>query len=147
MLLWVPGLLFLLFNRDGRRYRVLGIIYLTAFAILLANPHSKAEYLGPAYLMLFAAGAVAVERWASRGRRGWAVASLGALSVLTSLLMLPLAVPVLPVETFIKYSAAIGMKPALGGEHGALRAAAVLRRHVRLGRAGEGRLGGLHGAP
>jgi hypothetical protein len=114
MLLWVPGLLFLLFSREGRRYRVLGIIYAAAFAVLLANPHSKAEYLGPAYTMLFAAGGVAVERWASRGRRGrgWAVASLGVLSVLTSLLIMPLAVPVLPVETFVKYQAALGMEPS-----------------------------------
>jgi hypothetical protein len=112
MLLWVPGLFFLLFNRKGRRHRVLGIIYVTAFAVLLANPHSKVEYLGPAYTMLFAAGGVAVERWASRGKRGWAVASLAALSVLTSLLILPLAVPVLPVETYIKYAAAIGIAPS-----------------------------------
>jgi hypothetical protein len=112
MLLWVPGLLFLLFNREGKRYRALGVIYAAAFVILLANPHSKAEYLGPAYTMLFAGGGVAVERWASRGRRGWAVVSLATLSVLTSLLILPLAVPVLPVETFIKYSAAIGITPS-----------------------------------
>ena len=112
ILFWVPGLLFLLFNREGRRYRALGIIYAAAFVILLANPHSKAEYLGPAYTMLFAAGGVAVERWASRGRRGWAAVSLATLSALTSLLILPFAVPVLPVETFIKYSAAIGMKPS-----------------------------------
>jgi hypothetical protein len=112
MLLWVPGLFFLLFSRAGRRYRVLGIIYAAAFAILLANPHSKAEYLGPAYIMLFAAGGVAVERWASRGRRGWTVVSLAALSVLTSLMILPLAVPVLPVETYIKYAAALGFEPS-----------------------------------
>ncbi len=114
LLLWVPGLFFLLFSRGGRPYRALGIIYAAAFAILLANPHSKAEYLGPAYTMLFAAGGVAVERWASRGkrRRGWAVASLASLSALTSLMVIPLAVPVLPVETFIKYQAALGMKPS-----------------------------------
>jgi hypothetical protein len=112
MLLWVPGLLFLLFGREGRRYRVLGIIYLAAFAVLLANPHSKSEYLGPAYIMLFAAGGVAVERWASRGRRGWAVAGLALVSVLTSLMILPFAVPVLPVETFIKYQTALGVKPS-----------------------------------
>jgi hypothetical protein len=112
MLLWVPGLLFLLFNREGRRYRVLGIIYATAFLVLLANPHSKAEYLAPAYTMLFSAGGVAIERWVARGRRGWAVASLVTLSVATSLLMLPLAVPVLPVATYIKYSAAMGIKPS-----------------------------------
>ena len=116
MLLWVPGLLFLLFSRQARRYRALGIIYAAAFVILLANPHSKAEYLGPAYTMLFAAGGVAVERWASRGRRGWATVSLASLSVLTSLLMLPFAVPVLPVETFIKYSAAIGVGPSTSEE-------------------------------
>lgn len=113
MLIWVPGLFYLLFNREGKRYRVLGMIYAVAFVILVANPHSKAEYLGPAYLMLFAAGGVAVERWASKGKgRDKAVVSLATLSILGSLLMLPFAVPVLPVETFIKYQAALGMKPA-----------------------------------
>lgn len=116
MLLWVPGLLFLLFDRDGRRYRVLGAIYVAALAVLLANAHSKAEYLGPAYIMLFAAGGVALERWADRGRRRWAVTSFAALSVLTSLMLLPFAVPVLPVETFIKYSAAVGVKPSTSEE-------------------------------
>jgi len=112
LLIWVPGLFYLLFSREGKRYRALGVIYAAAFAVLLANPHSKAEYLGPSYTMLFAAGGVAIERWASRGRRRrGAVVSLAALSALTSLLILPLAVPVLPVETFIKYQAAIGMEP------------------------------------
>jgi hypothetical protein len=110
--IWLPGLFFLFFDREGRRYRVLGIIYLTAFAVLLAGGHSKAEYLGPAYTMLFAAGGVAWERWASRGRRKRAVAGLAGASVLTSLVLLPFVVPVLPVETFIKYSAALGVKPA-----------------------------------
>ncbi|HVP90122.1 MAG TPA: glycosyltransferase family 39 protein, partial [Terriglobales bacterium] len=117
MLIWVPGLLFLLFGRDGRRYRVLGVIYLAALAVLLANPHSKSEYLGPAYTMLFGAGGVAVERWAARGRRGWAVASLAALSAATSLLILPFAVPVLPVETFIRYQSALGVKPSTPERH------------------------------
>ena len=112
MAIWLPGLYFLFFDRDGRRFRVLGIIYVIAFVILLANGHSKAEYLGPAYIMLFAAGGVAWERWAARGRRSWAVAGLAGVSVLTSLTILPFAVPILPVETFIKYSAALGVKPA-----------------------------------
>jgi hypothetical protein len=112
MLIWVPGLFYLLFSRWGRRYRALGIIYAAAFVVLLVNPHSKAEYLGPAYTMLFAGGGVAIERWAARGRRGWAVVSIAVLSALTSLIMLPFAVPVLPVETFIKYQSASGMKPS-----------------------------------
>jgi hypothetical protein len=111
MLLWVPGLLFLLYNKEGRPHRVLGVIYVTALGVLLANPHSKAEYLGPAYTMLFAAGGVAAERWMRRGRRRWAVASFAVLSVLVSVLMMPFAMPVLPVEAFIDYSAALGAKP------------------------------------
>jgi 4-amino-4-deoxy-L-arabinose transferase-like glycosyltransferase len=117
ILLWMPGLLFLLFARDGRWYRVLGLIFVAALAILLANPHSKAEYLGPAYTMLFAAGGVAVERWASRGRRSWAPPALTVLCVLTSLLIIPFAIPVLPVETFIGYSAALGVKPSTPERH------------------------------
>lgn len=114
ILLWLPGLLFLLFSREARRFRALGVIFVAAFVVLLVNPHTKSEYLGPAYVMLFAGGGVAVERWASLGRklRRWAVGSLAVLSVLSSLVILPLAVPVLPVETFIKYSAAIGVAPS-----------------------------------
>jgi len=112
ILIWLPGLLYLLLGREGRRCRVLGVIYVAAFAVLVINPHSKAEYLSPAYAMLFAAGGVAVERWAARGKRAWAAASLAGLSVLSSLVFLPLAVPVLPVETFIRYSAALGIKPS-----------------------------------
>ena len=111
MILWVPGLLFLLFHREARRYRLLGIIYAAACLVLLANPHSKAEYLAPAYIMLFVAGGVALERWAGRGRRGWMPVSIAVLCVVTSLLMMPMAVPLLPVETYIKYSAAVGMNP------------------------------------
>jgi hypothetical protein len=110
--LWLPGLYFLFFGRDGRRFRALGIIYVIAFVILFANGHSKAEYLGPAYPMLFAAGGVAIERWAARGRRRWAAAGMATTSVLTSIMILPFAVPILPVETFIKYAAALGAKPA-----------------------------------
>ena len=137
MLLWVPGLLFLLFDRQGRRYRILGIIYAAALAILVANPHSKAEYLGPAYPMLFAAGGVAVERWASRGRRKWAAASLAVSGVVTSLLILPMAVPVLPVETYIRYSAAIGDEALHPRGQEAKPAAPALCRHVRLGGPGQ----------
>ena len=59
--LWLAGLFWLFGSRDGRRYRVIGIIYLvtlTEFIVL----HGKSYYLAPAYPMLFAAGGVAVER-------------------------------------------------------------------------------------
>ena len=104
------GLAFLFFSRHGRRFRALGIIFLTALAVLLANPHSKAEYLAPAYVVLLAAGGVAVERLSSRLKGGWFAPAVGALTGLTSLAILPFAVAVLPVETFIRYETALGIK-------------------------------------
>ena len=59
--LWLSGLFWLFGSRDGRRYRVIGIIYLVTLAEFIVL-HGKSYYLAPAYPMLFAAGGVAVER-------------------------------------------------------------------------------------
>jgi 4-amino-4-deoxy-L-arabinose transferase-like glycosyltransferase len=59
--IWLAGLFFLFSNKEGGRLRPLGIIYVTAFLILIINGRSKAEYLSPAYTMLFASGAVQIE--------------------------------------------------------------------------------------
>jgi 4-amino-4-deoxy-L-arabinose transferase-like glycosyltransferase len=106
----LSGLAFLFFSRNGRRFRVLGIIFLTALAVLLINGHSKAEYLAPAYIMLLAAGGVAVERFSSRPKLGGFAPAVGGLTALVSLVILPFAVPVLPVEAFIRYEGVLGVK-------------------------------------
>lgn len=109
--IWLTGLVSLVLGK-GRRFRILGVVYLTGLAVLLINAHSKAEYLAPAYPMLFAAGAAAIERWAARGKRYLGVPALAVLSVATSAVILPFAMPMLPVETFIGYQRALGMSPA-----------------------------------
>jgi hypothetical protein len=65
-LVWMMGLWFLLLGR-GTKYRVLGWIYLTLLVLFIVL-HGKDYYLAPAYPMLFAGGAVAIEDWLSRGR-------------------------------------------------------------------------------
>lgn len=60
--IWIVGLLWCLFSSSGRRYRVLGWMYLVPLALFLAL-HGRSYYLAPAYPMLFAAGAVVIERW------------------------------------------------------------------------------------
>ena len=59
--LWLAGLFWLFGSRDGRRYRIIGIIYLVTLAEFIVL-HGKSYYLASAYPMLFAAGGVAVER-------------------------------------------------------------------------------------
>ncbi len=106
----LPGLWWCLFDGEGRRYRVLGIIFVTVLAVLLANPHTKAEYMGAAYPPLFACGAVAIARGTSRLRRV-AAALIAALLVLSGAALAPFAMPILPVQDYIRYARALGVAP------------------------------------
>lgn len=106
----IPGLVWCLTSRNGRRSRAVGIVFLAVFAVLLANPHTKAEYMAAAYPMLFACGGVALEAL----RRPWrpvAVWGVSALLLLTGAVFAPLAMPVLSVEAYIRYARALGVAP------------------------------------
>lgn len=65
--LWIAGLIW--FFR-GQRYRMLAWMYVVPFA-LFALSKARFYYLGPAYPMLFAMGAVVGERWVRSLSRGW----------------------------------------------------------------------------
>ena len=106
--LWFGGLLWLLWNR---KYRLLGIAYFVALVVMIAD-QGKDYYLSPIYPLLFAAGAVAFERWLQRrshGQSALAAAAIVILAVPTALL-LPLGVPILPVESFVRYQSKLPFK-------------------------------------
>jgi len=65
--LWIAGLIW--FFRD-RRYRMLAWMYVIPFA-LFALSQARFYYIGAAYPMLVAMGAVAGERWLTGLSRGW----------------------------------------------------------------------------
>jgi hypothetical protein len=73
--------------------------------------HGKAYYLLPLYPTLLAFGAVRVENWISH-----AVARGAVLSgvVLLGAATLPFALPILPVDVFVRYEQAIGLVPSVG---------------------------------
>jgi Dolichyl-phosphate-mannose-protein mannosyltransferase len=107
--LWVGGLLWLLSGREGRKYRVLAIVYLVALVTMVLQS-SKPYYLSPAYPMLFAAGAVAFEAWSRTRPALRSVAA--AVLVVGGLLTAPFAIPILRVDTFIAYQRFLGLAPA-----------------------------------
>lgn len=115
--LWLCGLGALLVAPGMRRYRPLGIAFVVV-AVWLTLADGKPYYLGPAYPMLLVAGAVQVERWelhlrAIRAQRAVAAALL-VVVIGGGLAIAPLAIAVLPVETFVAYQEALGLKPASG---------------------------------
>jgi len=109
--LWIAGLISLLFMKEGRRWRLVGIIYVAVLALLLLGGKSRAGYLGPAYPPLLAAGAVAFLRPASE-RRKWIAPAAVAIQIAGGAVLAPFALPVLPVETFIAYQKALGVSPS-----------------------------------
>jgi hypothetical protein len=110
--LWLGGLYFFFFHKEGKRFRILGIIYAVTFLILLISGESKAEYLSPAYPMLFAGGAVLFEKLFSRKYWRWLKFAFPAVIAISGILLAPLALPVLPVKKFIEYSSFIGIGPS-----------------------------------
>jgi hypothetical protein len=117
---WLSGLVW--FLRD-RRWRVLGVTFVVFF-VLMEVVHGKDYYVFPIYPMLFAGGAVviekAIEMWLASSAvllRTATRAAVVAVIVLASLPIIPLATWMLPPERLLAYQNAIGIKPAKSEVH------------------------------
>jgi 4-amino-4-deoxy-L-arabinose transferase-like glycosyltransferase len=101
---WIGGLLFYFFSRDAKNYRNFGWTFVITILIFMIT-HGKDYYSAPAYVMLLAAGGTATERLIAVRPKGRTVLKAAcfiwlALGVLP---LLPLVLPVLPIETFLRY--------------------------------------------
>lgn len=117
ILIWLPGMIFFFFRKEEITYRALGFIWLTTFLILLINGHSKGEYISAAYQILFAGGAVMIEKWSTVPNRNWTKYSIAVSVVVIGVLLSPFARPLLSPETFIQYQSAIGLEPPSNEGH------------------------------
>jgi 4-amino-4-deoxy-L-arabinose transferase-like glycosyltransferase len=69
--LWLAGLYFYFFAQAGRRFRLVGWLYVIPFVLFLVS-QGRSYYLAPAYPMLLAGGAVAWQGWLDALAQGWA---------------------------------------------------------------------------
>lgn len=112
ILVWLPGLLALLFATYFKRWRILAFLYVIPLIILLLNKTSKDVYLLPAYSVLWAAGGVWLEKLLREFR--YAKVFAGVVVLLwgvSTIIFIPLVLPVLPVEDYIVYAEKLGMEP------------------------------------
>lgn len=108
-LIWIAGLGFLLFHRDGNRYRVLGVTYLVSLAIMMAL-HGKDYYLAPIYPMLFAAGGVFWQKFIElHSRLRWVNVALPVVLLVLGAIAFPLVLPVLSPDQIVPYMQALGI--------------------------------------
>jgi hypothetical protein len=107
--IWMVGVIALLFWKPLRPYRTLGWCYLVAFTVFVTLK-GKNYYLAPIYPMLLAAGAVAFERGIERTRQAWLKPLIAGVIFANGIYLLPITVPVLPVERFIGYADSLPFK-------------------------------------
>jgi Dolichyl-phosphate-mannose-protein mannosyltransferase len=121
----LAGLWYFLWSREGKEFRFLGWTYLFILLQLLIF-RGRIYYLAPAYPMLFAAGAVAIESWIEARVRGplgaswhkrpdvgiedrgsnwnWIKAVILTPLAVGGLVAAPLAIPILPLDAAASYA-------------------------------------------
>ena len=98
---WITGLIVLLVARSERKFRPIAVAYIAVLIILILS-RGKSYYTLGAYPMLFAAGGYVLEKYLT-GVWRWANYALLVVSVLLLIPILPLALPVLPINKMAAY--------------------------------------------
>lgn len=106
---WGTGLLFFFFAAAAKPYRFIAWCYVILFTLFIVQ-HGKPYYLSPIYPMLFAGGAIAIQQFVERRRWEWLRPTCVATLLLGGIGSAPFALTVLPPETFIGYSRALGIE-------------------------------------
>jgi len=109
--IWLLGLYYYFFNKKEKQYRILGWIFVIVSIIMIASK-AKLYYLAPVYTMLFASGAVAIERFIRHYGWNWVKPVFLSLMIISGIMIAPFTMPILPVETLIEYAEVSGMTPS-----------------------------------
>jgi len=115
--LWLLGIAFFLglgnANRarlESKALRAFAMMYPVVAAVMIAG-NSKAYYLTPIYFPYMAAGACAIEALARRRWLVWLKPLAVVAVVVLGFVAMPFAIPLLPVEQFVRYQKALGQTP------------------------------------
>lgn len=110
---WAAGLVYFLFFPPKKEFRTFGWIFIAVLAILLST-HSKPYYFAPAFLIMFPAGAVAIEGFLRRHQWNWPRPAYLALMLAGGSLTAPLVLPVLRPDVLVRYQGWLRIRPSSG---------------------------------
>ena len=106
---WISGLAAFAFWPRFAAYRWIAISWAILIAAVIVA-RGRPYYIAPAYPLLMAGGAVALEAWLPR----LAKPVVAGLVLVAGALFMPLFLPILPVQTFIAYEHALSFRPSTG---------------------------------
>jgi hypothetical protein len=108
----LAGLLWLGVGKHGTRFRGLGWAFALVLAIVFLL-HGKTYYPMPAFPMIVAAGAIAIESWLCDPRYRALKTTYAAILAVSGVVMIPLVVPVLPMDSLLAYQRLISLSDAV----------------------------------
>lgn len=106
--LWIGGLGAFFFHPRLKSYRVFGYAFAFLF-ILFVIQRGKPYYLSPFFPLLLAAGAVAFDEFLTRKQWTWIFRGYAFALAIGGLITTTLFLPLLPVETYIRYAEPFGI--------------------------------------
>ncbi len=106
--IWILGLIYVALLKEGKSYRAFAWIYVTVI-LLLVILRGKHYYTIGLYSTLFVFGGLFIERYL-RGRLGFAKYLLILFILSVSVVALPISLPILKPEPFIRFYKSIGME-------------------------------------
>ncbi len=105
----VAGLVFFFFAKAGKPFRLFGWVFVSILTLFLLT-RAKTYYLAPAYPFLLAGGGVAIEAFLERRKWNWLRPASLAVLFTGGAVTAPYVLPILPIETYMKYESFIGLK-------------------------------------
>ncbi|MBL8020234.1 MAG: glycosyltransferase family 39 protein [Leptospirales bacterium] len=109
VILWLPGLFFLLLGHQTQKVRAFGWAYLILLAVVIVAHSSRPDRIAAAYPILFASGACFLVRL----NRRWPAYAVGSLLILGGAAFAPAGLPVLSPDKLAAYAQTIGVIPQI----------------------------------
>lgn len=113
LILWTVGLFYLFFGLERGKYRFFAWTYLFLLGALVLSQSSRPDRIGAMYVVLFAAGAVAIDKL-NRPSVRRAVTGVTVVMLVCGMTMVaPIVSPLLPPPALRNYLSAIGFSVSL----------------------------------
>jgi 4-amino-4-deoxy-L-arabinose transferase-like glycosyltransferase len=109
----VIALIFLLFNKSGKKFALVAWTYISVFVVFVLN-NGKPYYMGILYPVIIASGIVGLDILIAENGLKWFRYLMIFILVASAVLVTPFSIPVLKVDSFIRYSESLGLKPGNG---------------------------------
>lgn len=116
LLLWMAGLWYFFFHKQGKQFRLFGWMFITIY-VLFTIQQAKDYYLAGGYPILLAGGAVLVGNAVQKQGWRWAQPVLVVFILIPTLVFCPMTLPILSVEKTITHMQNLGIAPSTGERH------------------------------